>query len=84
MDFFVLRQEPGLYARVMAGWHFNNRVYSETSALLSSYDGYLRNQARLLRTIWTLLEVWSDTENHFLIDNVILGFLTIFKYCKAS
>ena len=41
-------------------------------------------QSRLLRTIRTLLEVWSDTEDHILIDTVILGFLTIFKNCKAS
>ena len=40
--------------------------------------------ARLLRTIRTLLEVRSDTEDHFLFDTVILGFLTIFKNCQAS
>ena len=26
----------------------------------------------------------SDTEDHFLFDTVILGFLTIFKNCQAS
>ena len=26
----------------------------------------------------------SDTEGHFLVDTVILGFLTIFKNCQAS
>ena len=41
-------------------------------------------QARLLRTIRTLLDVRSDTEDHFLSDTVILGFLTIFKNCQAS
>ena len=30
------------------------------------------------------LEVRSDTEDHFLFDTVILGFLTIFKNCQAS
>ena len=40
--------------------------------------------ARLLRTIRTLLELRSDTEDHFLFDTVILGFLTIFKNCQAS
>ena len=40
--------------------------------------------ARLLRTIRMLLEVRSDTEDHFLFDTVILGFLTIFKNCQAS
>ena len=43
MDFHELWQEPGVYSRVMAGWHFNNRVSSATSALLSTYDGYIRN-----------------------------------------
>ena len=41
-------------------------------------------EARLLRTIRTLLEVRSDTEDHFLFDTVILGFLTMFKNCQAS
>ena len=40
--------------------------------------------ARLLRTIWPLLEVRSDTEDHFQFDTVILGFLTIFKNFQAS
>ena len=31
-----------------------------------------------------LLEVRSDTEDHFPLDTVILGFLTIFKNCQAS
>ena len=43
MDFLDLRQEPMVYTRVMGGWHFNTRVSSTTSALLSNYDGYLRN-----------------------------------------
>ena len=43
MDFHELQQETGVYSRVMAGWHFNTRVSSSTSALMSSYDGYLRN-----------------------------------------
>ena len=40
--------------------------------------------ARLLRTIRMLLEMQSDTEDNFLFDTVILGFLTIFKNCEAS
>ena len=40
--------------------------------------------ARLLRTIRTLRDVSSDTEDHFPFDRVILGFLTIFKNCQAS
>ena len=31
-----------------------------------------------------LVEVRSDSEGHFLVDRVILGFLTIFKKCQAS
>ena len=31
-----------------------------------------------------LLEMQSDTEDNFLFDTVILGFLTIFKNCEAS
>ena len=38
----------------------------------------------LFSTIRTLLEVRSDTEDHFLFDTVILGYLTIFKNCQAS
>ena len=41
-------------------------------------------KARLLRTILTLLEVRSDTEDHFLFDTVILGFLKIFKKGQVS
>ena len=36
------------------------------------------------RTIWTLLEVMLETEGHFLVSTVILGFLTIFKKSQAS
>ena len=31
-----------------------------------------------------LLQVWQETEGHFLVGTVILGFLTIFKKCQAS
>ena len=41
--FSRLRQVPGVYSRVMVGWHFNTHVSSATLAILSSYDGYLRN-----------------------------------------
>ena len=43
--FSRLGQEPGVYSRVMVGWHFNTHVSSATLAILSSYDGYLRNQS---------------------------------------
>ena len=36
------------------------------------------------RTIRTLLEVWHETEGHFLVGRVMLGFLTIFKKSQAS
>ena len=35
------------------------------------------------RTIRMLLHVWHETEGHFLVGTVILGFLTIFKKCQA-
>ena len=36
------------------------------------------------RTIRTLLEVRLETEGHFLVGTVILGFITIFKKGQAS
>ena len=36
------------------------------------------------RTIRTLLEVRQETEFHFLVGTVILGFLSIFKKTQAS
>ena len=38
----------------------------------------------LSRTIWMHLEVKQETEVHFLVGTVILGFLSIFKKRKAS
>ena len=39
---------------------------------------------RLGRTIRTLLEVRQETEIHFLVGRVILGFLSVFKKSQAS
>ena len=39
---------------------------------------------RLGRTIRTLLEVRQETEVHFLVGTVILGFLSIFMKSQAS
>ena len=39
---------------------------------------------RLGRTIWMLLEVRQETEVHFLVGTMILGFLSIFKKRQAS
>ena len=36
------------------------------------------------RTIWMLLEERQETEVHFLVGTVILGFLSIFKRSQAS
>ena len=36
------------------------------------------------RTIRTLLEFRQETEDHFLVGTVILGFLSIFKKSQAS
>ena len=41
MSFLELRQAPGVYSRVTAGWPFVTRVCSATSGLLSTYDGHL-------------------------------------------
>ena len=38
----------------------------------------------LSRTIRTHLEVKEETEFYFVVGTVILGFLSIFKKCKAS
>ena len=43
MVFLELRQEPGLYSRVMAGMALQTRVCSVTSGLLSNYEGHLGN-----------------------------------------
>ena len=52
--------------------------------LLSSYDGHLWNLNYASRTIQTLLDVRQETEVHFLVVTVILGFLSIFKKSQAS
>ena len=36
------------------------------------------------RTIWTLLEVRQETEDHLIVATVILGFLSIFRKSQAS
>ena len=41
-------------------------------------------ETKLGRTIRTLLEVRQETEVHFLVGTVILGFLSIFKKSQAS
>ena len=41
-------------------------------------------QTRLGRTIQMLLEVRQETQIHFLLGTVILGFLSIFKKSQAS
>ena len=38
----VVAGTSGIFSS-LAGWHFNNRVSLSTSALMSSYDGFLRN-----------------------------------------
>ena len=41
-------------------------------------------KTRLGRTMWMLLEVRQETEFHFLVVTVKLGFLSIFKKSQAS
>ena len=57
---------------------------SATSGLHSSFDGHLRNLNYVGRTTRTLLEVRQETEVHFLVVTVILGFLSIFKKRQTS
>ena len=67
----------GYILELWRGWPFKIRVCSVTSGLLSSYDGHFRN----LNKAWQ--EVRQETESHFLVGTVILGFLTILKNCQA-
>ena len=82
MVFLELQWEPGVYSRVTAGMAIQTHVCSGISGLQSSYDGYLMNLNWLGRTIRMFLQVWHETEGHFLVGTVILGFLTIFKRFK--
>ena len=68
----------------MTGVAIKTFDFSSTSGLLSSCDVYLRNLNYASRTIRTHLEVKQETEVHFLVVTVILGFLSIFKKSKAS
>ena len=54
-----------------------------TSRLLSSYDGHIRNLKYAGRTVRMLLVVRKETEVHFLVGTVILGFLSICKKSQA-
>ena len=54
------------------------------SGLLSSYNVHLTYPNYDYRTIRTHLEVKQETEVHFIVGTVILGFLSIFKKSKAS
>ena len=66
------------------GWQFKTCVCSATLRLQSSYDAYLMNLNWLDRTIRMLLQVWRESEGHFLVSAVIFWFLTIFKKSQAS
>ena len=59
-------------------WPFQTRVCSATSALLSSYNGHLRN----LNNAWQ--DITDITKRPFLVGTVILGFKSIFKKSQAS
>ena len=54
----------------------------QDSCLVTMYTS--GNYTTLSRTIQTHLEVKQETEFHFLVGTVILGFLSIFKKSKAS
>ena len=59
-------------------------VFSAKSGPFSSSGGHPGVETRLGRTIRMLLQVRQETEVHFLVGTVILGFLSIFKNSQAS
>ena len=54
-----------------------------TSGILYSYDGYLSDLNYYGQDKRMLLEVRQETEVHFLVGTVVLGFLSIFKKRQA-
>ena len=85
MVFLELRREPGVHSRVMAGVAINNFCFiqrrQDSSLFKMDSTGV---STRLGRTIGTRLKVRQETEVHFLVGTVILGFLSIFKKSQAS
>ena len=84
MVLLELRREPGLCSRVTAVEAIKNFSFFVTSGFLSSYNGHCRNLNKLGTAIRKLLELRQETEVHFLVGRVILGFLLIFKKSQAS
>ena len=84
MVFLELRCDPGLCSRVTVRVALSNFVCLAMSGLLSSYNGHLRN----LNYTWQYNTDASggeqETEFHFLVGTLILGFLSIFKKSQAS
>ena len=83
MVLLKLRWEPGVSSRVTAGVALKTFVCSQTSGLLSSYDGQLKNLNYSWQDNTDALEVRQETEVHFLFGTVILGFLSIFKKSQS-
>ena len=83
MSFLELRQAPGVYSRVTAGWPIETRVCSAKSGLLSSYDGHQGKLNYACRKIQTFLEVSQEAKRPLLVGTVILVFLSIFTKCQA-
>ena len=83
-DFPSCGRIVGSILELQRGWQFETPLCTAKSGLLSSYDGHLRNLAKLERIIQMLLEVRWETTRPFLVSRKILGFLSIFKKSQAS
>ena len=65
-------------------WPFETRVCSAKSGLLSSYDGHLGKLNYVCQENTDTFGGEAGDRLPFLVSNVILGFLSIFKMSQAS
>ena len=74
----------GYILELRGGWPFKTRVVQQCqdSCLVTRDTSGI--SLRLCRARGPLLEVRQETEFHFLVGTVILGFLSLFKKSKAS
>ena len=82
-DFSSCGVNLGYILELQRGWPFESPLCTAKSGLLSSYDGHLRNLARLERIIPRLMEARWETTCPFLVSTVIFGFLSILKKSQA-
>ena len=74
----------GYILRLRRGWPFKTSVFQrrQDSCLVRRDTSGI--SSRLERAIRALLEVRRETQGHFPVATVILGFLSIFKRSQAS